>query len=144
MHHLGFGTAHRGKEILAIADQASITVIELQTSEILSAHDIDPARAYWRNKQRSPGRWPRAYCHLRRDSDVPSSDGLPGEGFYGSAEKALKIDLSKSPGSKQAFWEAELDRLIAYWTAAERQRPEETQLDRIEAKLDQILKKLAA
>ncbi len=58
MHHLGIGTAHRGKEILAIADQTGVTVIELQTAEVLSAHDIDPGRAYWRNKQRSPGRPP--------------------------------------------------------------------------------------
>jgi transposase InsO family protein len=58
MHHLGIGTAHRGKEVLAITDTASITVIELRTGQILSTHDIDPARAYWRNKQRNPGRWP--------------------------------------------------------------------------------------
>jgi hypothetical protein len=48
---------------------------ELRTGEVLSTHDIDPARAYWRNKQRSPGRWPgrplhksRLRCHLCRDS----------------------------------------------------------------------------
>ena len=58
MHHLGIGAAHRGKEILAITDTTSVTVIELRTGEILSTHDIDPARAYWRNKQKSPGRWP--------------------------------------------------------------------------------------
>jgi transposase InsO family protein len=58
MHHLGIGITHRGKEILALADTATVTVIELQTGEVLSAHDIDPARAYWRNKRRSPGRWP--------------------------------------------------------------------------------------
>ena len=58
MHHLGIGTAHRGKEILAIADQAGVTAIELRTGAVLSAHDIDPGRTYWRNKQRSPGRWP--------------------------------------------------------------------------------------
>jgi transposase InsO family protein len=58
MHHLGIGTAHRGKEILAITDTDSVTVIELRTGHVLSTHDIDPARAYWRNKQRSPGRWP--------------------------------------------------------------------------------------
>jgi hypothetical protein len=58
MHHLGIGTAHRGKEILALTDTGSVTVIELRTGEVLSTHDIDPARAYWRNKQRSPGRWP--------------------------------------------------------------------------------------
>ena len=59
MHHLGIGTAHHGKEILAIADAHEITVIELRTSEILSTHDINPNRSYWRNKQRNPGRWPR-------------------------------------------------------------------------------------
>ena len=58
MHHLGIGAAHRAKEILALTDTASVTVIELRTGEVLSVHDIDPARGYWRNKQRSPGRWP--------------------------------------------------------------------------------------
>ena len=58
MHHLGVGSAHCGKEIIAITDPATVTVIELRTGEVLSAHDIDPARDYWRNKQRSPGRWP--------------------------------------------------------------------------------------
>jgi hypothetical protein len=58
MHHLGIGTAHQGREILALADTTSVTVIELRTGEVLSVHDIDPARAYRRNKQQSPGRWP--------------------------------------------------------------------------------------
>ena len=58
MHHLGIGSACRGQEILAITDTTSVTVIELRTGEVLSVHDIDPTRAYWRNKQRSPGRWP--------------------------------------------------------------------------------------
>ena len=70
MYHLGIGAAHRGKEILAITDMTGVTVIELRTGEVLSARDIDPACAYWRSKQRSPGRWPGAFCHLRRDSDV--------------------------------------------------------------------------
>jgi transposase InsO family protein len=58
MHHLGVGTACRGKEIIAVTDPDTVTVIELRTGEVLSVHDIDPARSYWRNKQRSPGRWP--------------------------------------------------------------------------------------
>jgi hypothetical protein len=58
MHHLGIGIAHAGREILALTDPASVTVIELRTGEVLSVHDIDPGRDYWRNKQRSPGRWP--------------------------------------------------------------------------------------
>ena len=58
MHHLGIGAANAGKRILALADQTTITVIELHTGEILSAHHIDPDKTYWRNQQRSPGRWP--------------------------------------------------------------------------------------
>jgi hypothetical protein len=58
MHHLGVGIAHRGKGTLAVTDTSSVTVIELRTGEVLSVHDIDPARDYWRNRQRSPGRWP--------------------------------------------------------------------------------------
>ena len=58
MHHLGIGATHRGREILAVTDPASVTVIELRTGEVLFSHDIDPARAHRRNKQRSPDRWP--------------------------------------------------------------------------------------
>jgi endonuclease/exonuclease/phosphatase family metal-dependent hydrolase len=60
MHHLGIGAAHRGKEILAITDQASVTVIEPQSGKVLAARDIEPGRTYWRNKQRSPGPMARA------------------------------------------------------------------------------------
>lgn len=58
MHHLGIGYAHRGQRILAIADTDTVTVIKLETAEILSTHHIDPTRSYWRNTQRTPGRWP--------------------------------------------------------------------------------------
>jgi transposase InsO family protein len=58
MHHLGIGAAHTGKRVLALADDREVTVIELETGEILSTHDIQPNKAYWRNKQREPGRWP--------------------------------------------------------------------------------------
>jgi hypothetical protein len=60
MHHLGVGYAHRGTKILAIADDTTITVITLETGEILSTHTIDPSKTYWRNTQRAPGRWPGA------------------------------------------------------------------------------------
>lgn len=60
MHHLGIGYAHRGNRILAIADQTTVTVIHLETGQILSTHAIDPAKTYWRNTQRAPGRWPGA------------------------------------------------------------------------------------
>ncbi|WP_164509711.1 integrase core domain-containing protein [Gulosibacter massiliensis] len=58
MHHLGIGTANNGKRVLAIADDTTVTVTHLTTGEVLSTHDIDPDRGYWRNKQREPGRWP--------------------------------------------------------------------------------------
>jgi hypothetical protein len=57
-HHVRISEIKGGKEILAVTDTTSVTVIELRTGEVLSAYDIDPARDYWRNKQRSPGRWP--------------------------------------------------------------------------------------
>jgi transposase InsO family protein len=60
MHHLGIGAAHAGKRVLAIADDTTVTVIELATGEILATNTIDPNKTYWRNTQRAPGRWPRA------------------------------------------------------------------------------------
>jgi transposase InsO family protein len=59
LHHLGVGAANAHRRILAIADQTTVTVIDLTTGEILSTHTIDPNRSYWRNQQKSPGRWPR-------------------------------------------------------------------------------------
>lgn len=58
MHHLGIGKPHRGKRILAIIDETTITITHLDTGEILSEHHIDPTRGYWRNQQKPPGRWP--------------------------------------------------------------------------------------
>jgi len=58
MHHLGIGATHARKRVLAIADDTTVTVIALETGEILSTHLIQPAKTYWRNQQRSPGRWP--------------------------------------------------------------------------------------
>jgi transposase InsO family protein len=58
MHHLAIGAKHIGKRVLALADEHQITVIELDTGEVLSTHDIQPNKTYWRNKQREPGRWP--------------------------------------------------------------------------------------
>jgi hypothetical protein len=55
MHHLGIGTAHARKRVLAFADDHHITVAELTTGEVLSTHQIDPTRAYWRNQNRDPG-----------------------------------------------------------------------------------------
>jgi hypothetical protein len=56
---LGTGAANARRRVLAISDQTTVTVIDLTTGEVLSTHTIDPDRSYWRNQQKSPGRWPR-------------------------------------------------------------------------------------
>jgi hypothetical protein len=58
MHHLATGVANARKRVLALADDHQVLVTDLSTGEILSAHDINPNKGYWRNKQRDPGRWP--------------------------------------------------------------------------------------
>lgn len=58
MHHLGIGADHRGKRVLIIADDQTTTVVHLDTGEIIATNTIDPARTYWRNQEREPGRWP--------------------------------------------------------------------------------------
>ena len=58
MHHLGIGAAHAGKRVLAIADNTTVTVIELHTGEVLATNIIEPDKTYWRNTQKAPGRWP--------------------------------------------------------------------------------------
>jgi transposase InsO family protein len=58
MHHLGIGTTHARKRVLALADDHHITVIELDTGEVLSIHLIEPDKTYWRNQNKKPGRWP--------------------------------------------------------------------------------------
>jgi transposase InsO family protein len=58
MHHLHVGTAHARKRVLAFADDHRVTVAELATGEVLSTHLIEPDRAYWRNQNKEPGRWP--------------------------------------------------------------------------------------
>ena len=68
---------------------------------------------------------------------VRASDGLPGDGFYWCARQ-LRFEFEDSEAT--AFWETELARVSEYWG----NQPQETQLDRIEAKLDQILKRLTA
>jgi hypothetical protein len=58
MHYLHAGTAHAGKRVLAFADDHRVTVAELSTGEVLSVHLIEPSKAYWRNQNKEPGRWP--------------------------------------------------------------------------------------
>ena len=59
MHHLGVGYRHRGTPVLILLDATTVTVTHRTTGEILSRHDTDPTRSYWRNTDTEPGRWPR-------------------------------------------------------------------------------------
>ena len=65
LHHLGIGAKHAGKTALILADKHTITVADPETGEILSTHNIEPNKNYWRNQTRSPGRWPG---HPREDA----------------------------------------------------------------------------
>jgi transposase InsO family protein len=58
MHHLHAGVEHARKRVLAFADDRQVTVAELTTGEVLSTHLIEPDKAYWRNQNKEPGRWP--------------------------------------------------------------------------------------
>ncbi|QAY73331.1 hypothetical protein ET445_08220 [Agromyces protaetiae] len=59
MHQLSIGYQHRGKRVLALIDETTVTVIHIDTGEILSEHTIDPDHSYWRNQLTTPGRWPQ-------------------------------------------------------------------------------------
>lgn len=58
MHHLGIGVEHRSKRVLALVDETTVTIIHLETAEILATNTINPERNYWRNERKEPGRWP--------------------------------------------------------------------------------------
>ncbi|MEO7118271.1 MAG: IS481 family transposase [Candidatus Limnocylindrales bacterium] len=58
MHHLGIGASHARRRVVAIGDEHEVTVVAIDTGEVLSSHRIEPERAYWRNQRRDPGRWP--------------------------------------------------------------------------------------
>ncbi|QEO08791.1 IS481 family transposase [Protaetiibacter larvae] len=60
MHHLGIGIEHHRKRIIAIADHETVTVIHLDTGEVIATNQIEPTHSYWRNTKKAPGRWPRA------------------------------------------------------------------------------------
>src|SRR6266508_1764238 len=58
LHHLKIGAALARRRVLAIVDEQEVTVVALDTGEILSTHLFEPDRRYWRNTRRDPGRWP--------------------------------------------------------------------------------------
>ena len=60
LHDLGIGAHNRGKRVLALIDETTVTVIRLDTGEILSTHDIDHTRSYWRNTQHAESPRPMA------------------------------------------------------------------------------------
>jgi hypothetical protein len=60
LHHLKIGAAYARRHVLAIADESEVTVVALDTGEVLSTHRIEPEKGYWRNQRRDPGRWPRS------------------------------------------------------------------------------------
>jgi transposase InsO family protein len=60
LHHLKIGAAHARRRVLAIVDEGEVTVVALDTGEVLSVHRIEPEKGYWRNQRRDPGRWPRS------------------------------------------------------------------------------------
>ena len=54
LHHLKVGAAHARTRVLAIVDEQEVTVVALDTGEILSAHRIEPEKGYWRNTAKRP------------------------------------------------------------------------------------------
>jgi transposase InsO family protein len=58
LYHLKIGVAHARRRVLAIVDEQEVTVVALDTGEILSTHRTEPDKGYWRNTRRDPGRWP--------------------------------------------------------------------------------------
>ena len=58
LYHLKIGAAFARRRVLAIVDEQEVTVVALDTGEILSTHRIEPDKGYWRNTRRDPGRWP--------------------------------------------------------------------------------------
>jgi hypothetical protein len=58
LYHLKVGATFARRRVLAIVDEQEVTVVALDTGEILSTHLIEPDKGYWRNTRRDPGRWP--------------------------------------------------------------------------------------
>jgi len=40
-----------------LIDTEEVTVMDVETSVVLSHHVIDSSRFYWPDKQKTPGRW---------------------------------------------------------------------------------------
>jgi hypothetical protein len=53
LYHLKVGAAHARRRILAIVDEREVTVVALDTGEILSSHLIEPDKGNRRNQRRN-------------------------------------------------------------------------------------------
>ncbi|MFJ6112617.1 IS481 family transposase [Agrococcus sediminis] len=69
MHHLGIGIDHAGTPVMILTDDTTVTVTDRATGEVLATHTVDPARTYWRNNDRSPGRWPGLLPDMNDDAE---------------------------------------------------------------------------
>jgi transposase InsO family protein len=58
LHHLGIGITHAHTPVLILVTAHTVTVISKTGHHVLSSHHIDPAKNYWRNQNKNPGRWP--------------------------------------------------------------------------------------
>jgi transposase InsO family protein len=58
LHHLGIGAAHAHTPVLILVAANTVTVISKTGHQLIASHHIDPAKNYWRNQQKNPGRWP--------------------------------------------------------------------------------------
>ena len=63
LRHLGVGRANAGKAVLLVVDDTRVLVTDQNTGEVLSENLITPETNYWRNKQKSPGRWPGLFVN---------------------------------------------------------------------------------
>ena len=52
LHHLGIGRHHAGTPVLILIATQTVTVISKTGHQVLSSHDNDPDKNYWRNKQK--------------------------------------------------------------------------------------------
>ena len=87
LHHLQIGAAHARRRVLAIVDEQEVTVVALDTGELLSTHLIEPDQgllAQPTTETPADGRGLRRPCdHLCPDScvtDVATHDSGGDEG----------------------------------------------------------------
>ncbi|MEV7529202.1 hypothetical protein [Agrococcus sediminis] len=58
-----------GTPVLILTDDTTVTVTRQTTGEVLATHTVDPARTYWRDNDRSPGRWPGLLPDMNDDAE---------------------------------------------------------------------------